>query len=101
MATTLKWCLPSCGHYQALDSIEGPPLLIDGLSISVESKTRNAHEVVRRIGAFCDTLRSDTLAKLDAATVADHAKAIVTRLLEPPKRLGGETDMWCAKACSS
>ena len=67
-----------------------PPLRVEGFSISVTSKTLGAPDVLRRIGGFLHDFRMRDLAALDGPTVARHASAQQTRLLEPPKRLSAE-----------
>ena len=72
-----------------------PPMRIEGLSVSVTSKSLAAPEVARRVDAFLrTTFPEGTLAQLTSATVSEHALAIETRLMEPPKRLAAEADRW-------
>lgn len=72
-----------------------PPMRIEGLSVSVTSKSLAAPEVARRVEAFLrTTFPEGTLAQLTSATVSEHALAIETRLMEPPKRLAAEADRW-------
>ena len=68
----------------------GAPTRVEALTVEVTSKVMSAPEVVRRIDAFLQAFRSGRLASLDDATVREHASALATRLLEPPKRLGAE-----------
>lgn len=71
---------------------------MEGLFVSVTSKSLSALAVARRIDAFLhSTFREATLGQLTEEAVAEHALAIEKRLLEPPKRLAAEADRWWAQ----
>jgi hypothetical protein len=82
------------------DRAGSPPMRVEGFSISVTSKTLGAPDVLRRIGGFLNDFRTRDLAALDGPTVARHASAQQTRLLEPPKRLSAEAATWWAEVRS-
>jgi len=66
--------------------------LVAGISFRVLSKTHGPDEILNRLEAFLLQVQS-LLSSLPPAELERHKKALITNLLEPPKKLVGEAGM--------
>ena len=66
--------------------------LIAGMSFRVLSKTHGPEEILERLEAFLLQFHS-VLSSLPSSELERHKKALITNLLEPPKKLVGEAGM--------
>jgi len=66
--------------------------LVAGISFRVLSKTRGPDEIFERLEAFLVQFQT-VLSSLPPSELERHKKALVTNLLEPPKKLVGEAGM--------
>ena len=69
---------------------------VDGLVVNVLSKKVAPAEVAERIDAFLEGFRT-TLENTPELEIADHAKALKTKLLKPIQKLGSETNQHFSK----
>lgn len=63
---------------------------VDGIVVNVLSKKVDPAEVAKRIDAFIEEFRT-TLKNTPESEIADHAKALKTKMLKPIQKLGSET----------
>lgn len=66
--------------------------LVAGISFRVLSKTHGPEEILKRLEAFLWQFRS-LLSSLPPVELEKHKKALITNLLEPPKKLVGQAGM--------
>lgn len=67
--------------------------MVAGLSFRVLSKTHGPEDILDRLEAFLGQFHREILTVLSSSELERHKEALITNLLEPPKKMVGEASM--------